>query len=528
MFLCIILYSFQIYKNYFSQNFIKNKTILNYENNITKKNTCILKNSEKKNIIYLKNDVICASINTIGGNIEKVSLLKYKKELNSNKPFELLTKKSNFIYQANSKIIGNDSPDSSINCKDKPVYKIDKNFFYLKNLDKNKKYIPLIWESKNHSLYIKTFILNKGDYRIKVEYNIYNYNKNINISTLNKLQQNINIQNTNFNYNSIFSKNTYRGSAYSSDMHKFQKKSFEDIKTHNTSIIHTKNGWIAMIQQYFCTAWIPSNKENNIFFKKTIKKNQVSINCQSDLVPINKNFCHKISSSLWVGPEIQKEMKHIAPYLDFTVDYGYLWFFAKPLFKLLNFFFKLVNNWGWAIILTTLTIRTIMYPLTKVQYISSEKFRSLQPKIEEIKKKYKNNKKKLNEKIISLYNTEQINPIRSFIPTLLQMPLFLSLYTMLVASVELRHANFILWINDLSSKDPYFVLPIFMGLTMFYIQKISNTNNSNSIQSKYTLLIPIILTCFFLCFPSGLVLYYTVNNLITIIQQKFILNKLKN
>ncbi|WP_367681003.1 membrane protein insertase YidC [Buchnera aphidicola] len=497
-----------------------------HENNIIKKSKCAFKNLEKNNIIYLKNDVICASINTIGGNIEEVSLLKYKKKINSNKPFKLLKKNSNFIYQANSKIIGNDGPDSSIHCKEKPIYKIDKKNFYLKNLNKKTIYIPLIWKSKNNSLYIKTFILNKGDYRIKIEYDIYNYNKNIHVSTLHKLQQNINIPNANFNYNSIFSKNTYRGSAYSSDIHKFKKESFEDIKSNDAKKIHTKKGWIAMIQQYFCTAWIPGNTENNIFFRKNIKKNQVSINCQSNLISINKNFCHKISSSLWVGPEIQKEMKNIAPYLDFTVDYGYLWFFSKPLFKLLNFFFKIVNNWGWAIVLTTLTIRAIMYPLTKIQYISSEKFRLLQPEIERIKQKYKNNKKKLNEKIISLYNAEQINPIKSFIPTLLQMPLFLSLYTMLVASVELRHAGFILWINDLSSKDPYFVLPIFMGLTMFYIQQISKTNNSNSIQPKYMLFVPIILTCFFLCFPSGLVLYYTVNNLITIVQNKFIFNKI--
>ncbi|MDE5285315.1 MAG: membrane protein insertase YidC, partial [Buchnera aphidicola] len=241
-------------------------------------------------------------------------------------------------------------------------------------------------------------------------------------------------------------------------------------------------------------------------------------------VPSHSHFV--IKSKLWIGPEIQKDMAAVAPNLDLTVDYGWLWFLSQPLFQLLSFLNKIIGNWGFSIIAITFLMRAVMYPLTKMQYVSMAKMRILQPEIDKIKMNFSHDKQRMGQEMMLLYQKEKINPLSGFLPILIQMPIFLSLYYMLIGSVELRHAPFILWIYDLSGPDPYYILPIIMGFTMFIIQNMSSNTVLDPTQKKIMHVMPIIFTGFFLWFPSGLVLYYIISNLVSIIQQKFVIFQL--
>ncbi|QCI23594.1 membrane protein insertase YidC [Buchnera aphidicola (Macrosiphoniella sanborni)] len=474
--------------------------------------------------IIIRNNVVSLVVNMYGGDIEKASLLIYKDQLHSSQPLKLLDTTSDFVYQAQSGLIGKDGPDDTIN-NSRPLYFSNKNFFELKNNEKELR-VPITWVSDEGVIYKKTFILKSNRYDIEVEYDIYN-------STHHILQMNMfgQIKQTNIlpEERNIYSKNfalqTFRGAAYSSIDKKYEKYKFDTIANNQNLNIITENGWVAMLQQYFAVAWIPQNLGQNILYTSNLENGIVAIGYKSPTINIKPNSRSIIKSKLWIGPEIQKEMKSVAPYLDLTVDYGWLWFLSQPLFKLLTILYNMSGNWGFSIILITFIMKGITYPLTKAQYISMSKIRSLQPKIQDIKEKYQNDKQRISKEMIALYKKEKINPLGGFFPIFVQMPIFLSLYYMLISSVELRHAPFILWIHDLSSQDPYYILPIMMGLTMFFVQQTSSNNNiTDPLQKNIMNFMPVIFTVFFLWFPSGLVLYYIISNLVTIIQQKFFLS----
>ena len=215
-------------------------------------------------------------------------------------------------------------------------------------------------------------------------------------------------------------------------------------------------------------------------------------------------------------------MAAIAPHLDLTVDYGWLWFISQPLFKLLKFIHSFVGNWGFSIIVITFIVRGIMYPLTKAQYTSMAKMRLLQPKLAAMRERIGDDKQRMSQEMMALYKAEKVNPLGGCLPLVIQMPIFPALYYMLMSSVELRHAPFILWIHDLSAQDPYYILPILMGITMYFIQKMSPTTVTDPMQQKIMTFMPVIFTVFFLWFPAGLVLYYIVSNPVTILQQQLI------
>ena len=237
---------------------------------------------------------------------------------------------------------------------------------------------------------------------------------------------------------------------------------------------------------------------------------------------INAHSSASIEANLWVGPKLQDEMSQVAQHLDLTVDYGWLWFIAQPLFQLLLFFQGIVGNWGLAIILITFTVKGALYPLTKAQYTSMAKMRLLQPKIQALRDRFGDDRQKVSKAMMELYKEEKVNPLGGCFPILLQMPIFIALYWSLMESVELRHAPFMMWIQDLSVQDPYYVLPVLMGISMFFIQKMSPTQVQDPMQQKIMKFMPIIFTGFFLFFPAGLVLYWLVSNIVTLIQQTYI------
>ncbi|HMI76942.1 MAG TPA: membrane protein insertase YidC [Buchnera sp. (in: enterobacteria)] len=472
----------------------------------------------KKNI-FIKTNVISLSINRNGGDIEQANLLKYKNKLHSLQPLSLLTTTPDFFYQAQSGLTGKDGPDNP-HYNLRPFYKTAKSYFKLKHGQQLR--VPMLWIDTNHIVYIKTFVFKSDTYDVKVEYTIKNNtNKTLEYSIFGQLKQSVNLPKIKNTHSNNFALQTFRGAAYSTDDNKYNKYNFGNISEDKNLYVKTNHGWIAMLQQYFATAWIPQSQRENIIYTSNFGHNIVGIGYKSDTFYVIPNTTNKVYAKLWIGPEIQDKMSNIASNLDLTVDYGFLWFLSQPLFKLLKVLYHLIGNWGVAIVLITVIMRIIIYPLSKSQYISIAKMRLLQPKINDLKIKFADNRTRLSQEIMMLYKKEKINPLGGCLPVFIQMPIFLALYYMLMSSVELRHAPFYFWIHDLSSQDPYYILPVIMGITMFYIQKISPNTVTDPFQKKIMGYSPILFTIFFLWFPSGLVLYYIISNIITILQQKF-------
>ncbi|QJC34296.1 membrane protein insertase YidC [Enterobacteriaceae endosymbiont of Donacia cinerea] len=523
----IILGNWQKIYNYIQNNrkIVINKNLINIDNKYKKTS-----NINNNNNILVKTNKFFLYINPYGGTIEKVQLLDYLDKLNSKKFFTLLRKNSDFIYQIKSGIIQkNNFEKNRFFNKNSKFFSKSYNFNFKKNTNILK--IPLFFIKKN-ILYIKTFSFTKENYLININHQIFNKSKKpICLGIFGQIDKSSYTPEKYLDKkkNNISAK-IFNNVAISTENFKFKKYKFSHILKNKEINIPVNYGWVAMLQQYFTSAWIipKLHKKNNIYIKKLFN-NIISIGFKSANYLILPGEKYNFVSKLWIGPKIQEKMSKVAPFLDLTIDYGFWGFLSRPLFKLLNLLFNLIGNWGFAIIMITLIIRILTYPLSKEQYIAIAKMNFLQPKIKKIKEIFSNDKEKYTKEIISLYKKENLNPLSGFIPFIIQMPIFLALYYTLTNSIELRHASFIFWIKDLSSQDPYYILPIIMSITMLLIQKISQNNfDKDDIQAKFTYIIPIIFSLFFLWLPSGLVLYYIINNLITILQQKWVFYKIKN
>ncbi|NIG99367.1 MAG: membrane protein insertase YidC [Buchnera aphidicola (Periphyllus acericola)] len=521
-----LLFSFFLWNFFKKENYLQKKNFSSKENVNSFQNVLHENNNQE---VLIKTDVFSIIINKHNGNIKIVDLLKYKETKDSIKNFQLLKKNSNFLYQVKSGF----NQINSYNKKISLDYNTKKNFFELLP-HHNTLVVPMVCIKEDGTKYKKIFIFKRGRYDIQLKFSVYNFsNKKLNFNVFGEIIQTINSDNSNIS-NRSHNLNSYRGPAFSSDDQKYKKHDFDKIISNDNLYKKIHSGWIAMLQKYFVTAWVPSkNLGLNTIYTKNINSKIAVIGYYTSSFLVPKYGKKNINSSLWIGPEIQKDMKELSPNLDLTVDYGFLWFLSQPLFKLLNFLHNIIGNWGFSIILITIIVRFFTYPLNRAQYLAMEKLKSLQPKLNYLKNKYNNNKKKMSEKIILLYKKEKINPFSGLLPLIFQMPIFLSLYYMLTNSVELRHSPFIFWIQDLSSYDKFYVLPIIMGITMFFTQKFSSNKKINknqlnvssivSLQEKIVFIIPIFFTLFFLWFPSGLVLYYIVNNMVSIFQHKLVL-----
>jgi len=321
----------------------------------------------------------------------------------------------------------------------------------------------------------------------------------------------------------------YRGTAYSSDESRYEKKTLSDIIDDKSYNVTTKEGWVAMIQHYFVSAWIGGeNNVNNVIYSNHADNNTSAIiGIRTDSVNVAAGNEAKLSSKLWVGPKNQDAMESVAKNLELTVDYGWLWFISIPLFKILTFIHSIIGNWGFSIIVLTMIVRGVMFPLTKAQYTSMAKMRLLQPKLMELRERYKDDRQKIGTETMKLYKSEKVNPLGGCLPLLIQMPIFIALYWTLMESTELRQSSFMLWITDLSVKDPFFVLPILYGVTMFYLQKMSPTPVTDPVQRKVFMAMPFVFTFMFCTFPAGLTLYWLVSNCFTILQQFIIFRSLE-
>ncbi len=314
--------------------------------------------------------------------------------------------------------------------------------------------------------------------------------------------------------------NTYTGGVIYSQEEKYEKIDFDDMAKENLNRNIT-GGWGAMIQHYFFSAWIPSKEEGNSYYSKVVDNQRYILGMVSSALAVPAGQNASINAQLFVGPKIQDELEEIAEGLELTVDYGILTIIAKPLFWLLKIIHNLVGNWGWAIILLTVLIKAAFYKLSETSYKSMAQMRKLQPKLKQLKENYGDDKQKMNEAMMKMYREEKINPLGGCLPILVQIPVFIALYWMLLESVEIRQQPFMLWITDLTDKDPYFILPVLMGITMFIQHKL-NPTPLDPIQARVMMILPIAFTFFFLWFPAGLVLYWVVNNTLSIAQQYYI------
>ncbi|TKI07288.1 membrane protein insertase YidC [Martelella alba] len=470
--------------------------------------------------ITVKSDVLSLVINTRGGDIEQARLLTYPDKLGSDQPFHLLETSPDFIYQAQSGLTGKNGPDNPANGQ-RPLYSSNQDTYILPD-NQGELRVPLTYTAPDGVVYTKTYILKRGDYAVSVEYTVHNTSSQpLELVMFGQLKQSVDLPKHRDTGSSNFALHTYRGAAYSSSDNKYKKYSFSDIKDENLNVT-TQGGWVAMLQQYFATAWVPQTAGPHTFYTSNLDNGQAAIGYKSQPITVAPGAQTNLDATLWVGPEIQDKMAAIAPHLDLTVDYGWLWFISQPLFKLLKFIHSYIGNWGFSIIIITFIVRGIMYPLTKAQYTSMAKMRMLQPKLAAMRERIGGDKQRMSQEMMALYKAEKVNPLGGCLPLVIQMPIFLALYYMLMGSIELRGAPFALWIQDLSAQDPYYILPVLMGITMFFIQKMSPTTVADPMQQKVMTFMPVIFTVFFLWFPSGLVLYYIVSNLVTIIQQQLI------
>ena len=462
-------------------------------------------------IIEVKTDTLDLRIDLLGGDVVSADLLKFPVEQGSDVPYSLL-RSGNGLYVAQSGLIGAQGRDASTSGR--PVYNAQSDYYEMTG---DTLVIPLTWKNNQGLSVTKTFTFTKGQYDVNVSYSVENGTGSA--ATVQPYAQLKQVME--FEDDSNMFMPTYRGAAYSTEDDRYQKYSFDEIEDDNLRET-TKAGWVGMLEHYFVSAWVPSQEQANTLYSRNLKNQYAVIGVLSPSESVAPGETKTLASTLYMGPKDQESLAKIARGLDLTVDYGILFWISQPLFALLTFLHSLVNNWGVAIILITIVVKGAMYWLTKKQYESMARMRNLAPKMQQLKDRFGDDRQKMSQAMMELYRKEKVNPMGGCLPLLLQMPIFLALYWVLMESVELRHADFVLWITDLSTKDPYFVLPILTGASMYLLQKLQPTTITDPMQQKIMQWMPVAMSVFFLWFPAGLVLYWLVSNVITLVQAKMI------
>ncbi|MBH0091116.1 membrane protein insertase YidC [Pseudoalteromonas sp. AS71] len=465
----------------------------------------------KRSVIEITTDVFKVKIDTKGGDIVETDLLQYEETKGSETPFMLLGELiEGRQYFSQSGLIGLNGPDGSANGR--PTYSTEQKSYTLTG---DVLRVPLQFTDSNGVNFTKTYVFKKGQYDVGLEYKINNTT-----STPLQVQLYTQIKRTVQEKGSMVDQN-YLGAAYGTDEEPYEKYSFSDMADKNLNK-STQGGYVAFIQHYFVSAWVPMQDQSNTIYSLITKSNAAIIGAKDPAVNIQAGSEQTLTATYYMGPKESDILEAIHPDLDLTVDYGWLWFISQPLFVLLKWLHSILGNWGVAIIAITIIVKSLMYPLTKAQYTSMAKMRALQPKMAALKEKFGDDRQKFGQATMEMYKKEKVNPMGGCFPILLQMPIFLALFYVFLESTELRHAEFIFWLTDLSAQDPYYVLPILFGASMFVTQKLQPMTVTDPMQQKMMTFMPVIFSVFFLWFPSGLVLYWLVSNLISIVQMLII------
>jgi YidC/Oxa1 family membrane protein insertase len=460
--------------------------------------------------IHVRTDYLDVYLDTYGGDIREVNLRRYPVAQDKpNEPFQLMTDKGAKLYVAQSgfsMLKGKGPTHEAIFSTPKTKYALSEGEDQLQ--------VDMTWTDNNGVKVTRTYTFYRGSHLINMTVKVDNQSSNDWQGSFYRQQQR-----THFGQESgsIFMMNTYMGAVMYTPDELYEKIPFSDIQEEKLNRSSIQGGWNGMMQHYFVGAWVPPTDQLNTFYSN-YKDYRYYIGMISPAETIIPGQSKTFSSQIYIGPKDQNILENIAPGLELTADYGFLTVIAKPLFWLLSALHSVFNNWGWAIIFLTLIIKLAFYKLSETSYKSMANMRRLQPRMKALKERHGDDRQAMNKSLMELYKKEKINPLGGCLPILVQIPVFIALYWVLLEAVELRQAPFMLWLQDLSAKDPYFVLPILMGITMFIQQRL-NPAPLDPIQAKVMMALPLVFTVFFLFFPSGLVLYWVVNNSLSILQQ---------
>ncbi len=468
----------------------------------------------KGKTIRVKSAFIEAEIDTIGGDISYLALLKHPDAQDKTKPLVLFHRgEGTHNYFAQTGLLGVGLPNhNSLFISEQETYTFTEN--------SNQLQVRLKAADESVAKVTKVITFSKENYLIGVSYELENVSQQaVNVSSYYQLVRDSRAPEG----GSVFLP-TYTGAAVYTDNEKFVKVSFADIEKGKTEYQKQANdGWIGLLQHYFVAAWLPKEGTSREYFTRKLDGDAYSAGVVLPELIVKPGEKTEVGSALYAGPA-ESTLDKIAPGLGLTVDYGWLTVLATPLFWLMSLFYSWTSNWGAAIILLTILIKLIFFPLSAASYLSMAKMRLVAPKLEKIKQQHEGDREKLSRAMMDLYKTEKINPLGGCLPMLIQIPVFIALYWSILASVEMRYAPFFGWITDLSAPDPFYILPIIMGASMIIQMKL-NPTPPDPMQAKLMQIMPIIFSITFFFFPAGLVLYSVVNNILSIAQQWAITRK---
>jgi len=471
-------------------------------------------------LITVRTDVYQLTIDRVGGNLIETSLLQYDRSLDSEESLRVLTNTSQRTYIMESGLIGRNGVDSRNN-EQGAVYSSSASEYVLDESEDSLT-VDLSLTTASGVNITKQYEFARDSYEIDVRYLIDNqssepWQANMTGKIVRDEAPDPTAQNS-------LGIRAFLGMVVSSSEDPYKKYDFDDLREQSVNRSVT-NGWLAFLQHYFLSAWIPE-KSQAAQFQSTQRGNLHVMGFVYPATQVAPGETGEVSARAYVGPKIIERLENVAPNLDRTVDFGWLFFIALPLFIVMDWFFGLVGNWGVAVILLTVLVKAVFFKLSATSYRSMARMRAVAPQLTRLKELYGDDRQRMSQEMMALYKKEKINPLGGCLPILVQMPVFISLYWVLFESVQLRHAPFMLWINDLSVMDPYFILPLLMGASMM-LQMSLNPTPPDPMQAKIMKMMPIVFTIFFLWFPAGLVLYWLTNNVLSISQQWYITRKIE-
>jgi len=463
-------------------------------------------------------DVLDVDIDTAGGDLRRAFLRQFPTSPDkANEPYPLMNDSLPQLFVAQTGLLSNKvAPDHHA------LYAAEKTEYTLADGEKELK-VPLTWVSPEGITVTKVYTFRRNDYLINVDHVVKN-------DSAEEWRGRLYRQFQRTEYDEAGKSRmlyTFTGGAVSTPEKPYEKIELQDMAEWKPAHSYSTGGWVAMLQHYFVTAWIPGPKEVNHLFTRVLGDGRYILGMTGDETAVAPGATQNFLTGLYVGPKDQQRLQAVEPNLILTVDYGVLTVIADPLFWSLKQIYNVVGNWGWAIVAVTFFLKLLFYPLSAASYRSMANMKKLTPKFQSIRERYADDRQRMSQAMMELYKTEKVNPFSGCWPMLVQIPVFLALYWTLLESVELRQADWILWITDLSAKDPYYVLPLLMGATMFIQQKLSANPGLDPMQQKIMQWMPVIFTAFFMLFPAGLVLYWVVNNTLSIAQQAYITRKIE-
>jgi YidC/Oxa1 family membrane protein insertase len=468
--------------------------------------------------VTVRTDMVVAEISSQGGEIVRLELTQHAAGEDRSANFLLFDDGQRHVYSAQSGLIGDGLPNH------RTLYHLEPGEHVLQP-GQDRLTLRLVAPEENGVQVTKLMTFHRGSYLIDIDYEIVNRGETpvaghayFQFARDSKPAEAV----------QLFGVRTFTGPAFFTDADKFQKVQFDDIERGRAKFSSgASDGWAAMVQHYFVGAWLPEGNVQREFFARKVGPDLFTAGLILPVAAIGPDQSGSVSTRLYAGPQEQDHLAGIAEGLGLVVDYGWLTVIAQPLFWVLSWFHSLTGNWGWSIILVTIVIKLVFFPLSAASYKSMAKMRVLGPRMQRIKELYGHDKPRMQQEVMDMYRKEKINPLGGCLPILVQIPVFIALYWVLLGSVEVRHAPWLGWIQDLSAKDPYFILPVIMGASMLVQMKL-NPTPPDPIQAKIMMALPIVFTFMFMWFPSGLVLYWVVNNILSIAQQWQITRMIEN